>query len=251
MRLAEEEFADIVLVDIIEGMPQGKALDIQQAMPVFGSDVHLIGTNGYDETAGSHIAIITSGVARKPGMSRDDLLKTNTDIVKDVTAQIVERSPEAILIVVSNPLDAMTYTAYRVSGFPRERIMGMAGVLDSARFRAFIAMELGVSVRDVTAFVLGSHGDTMVPSTRYTTVGGVPVENLIKSDKLKAIIERTRYAGGEIVSLLKTGSAYYAPAAAVAGMVRAIVRDKKQILPCAALCKGEYGFNDVFVGVPV
>ena len=251
MRLAEEEFADIVLVDIIEGMPQGKALDIQQAMPVFGSDVHLIGTNGYDETAGSHIAIITSGVARKPGMSRDDLLKTNVEIVKDVTAKIVERSPEAILIVVSNPLDAMTYTAYRVSGFPRQRIVGMAGVLDSARFRAFIAMELGVSVRDVTAFVLGSHGDTMVPSTRYTTVGGVPVENLIKPDRLKAIIERTRYAGGEIVSLLKTGSAYYAPAAAVAEMVRAIVRDKKQILPCAALCKGEYGFSDVFVGVPV
>lgn len=250
-RLAEKEFGDVVLVDIIEGMPQGKALDLMQAGPICGYDTRVTGTNGYEETAGSGIVVITSGVPRKPGMSRDDLLKTNAGIVKDVTSKVVEKSPDCFIIVVSNPLDAMTYVAHKVSGFPRERVVGMAGVLDSARFRTFIADELNVSVRDVTAFVLGGHGDSMVPSTRYTTVGGVPVEQLIGAGRLSEIVERTKFGGGEIVKLLKTGSAFYAPSAAITEMVESMVRDKKKILPCAALCRGEYGYDGIFVGVPV
>ncbi|MEW5946385.1 MAG: malate dehydrogenase [bacterium] len=250
-RLAEMELGDVVLVDVVEGLPQGKALDLAQAGPVVGYDTRITGTNGYGETAGSRIGIITSGVPRKPGMSRDDLLRTNAGIVGDVTAKFAAGSPDAILIVVSNPLDAMTHAAYRVSGFPRERVVGMAGVLDSARFRSFIAAELNVSVRDVTAFVLGGHGDSMAPSVRYTTVGGVPVEKLIPPGRLEEIVRRTRFGGGEIVELLKTGSAYYAPGAAAAEMAEAILRDRKKILPCAALCMGEYGYRGIFMGVPV
>ncbi len=250
-RLAEKDFADVVLVDIVEGMPQGKALDIMQSGPVYGYDSKVIGTNGYDETEGSDIIVITSGMPRKPGMSRDDLLKVNAGIVKEVTEKSVAKSPNAIIIVVSNPLDAMTYVAYKTSKFEKNRVMGMAGILDSARFRTFIAMELDVSVENINAFVLGGHGDTMVPSTKYTTVAGIPVEDLIPKDRLDAIVERTRKGGGEIVSLLKTGSAYYAPSAAVVEMVESIVFDKKKILPCAALCQGEYGIDNLFVGVPV
>jgi len=249
-RIAEMQLGDVVLVDIVEDMPQGKALDLTQAAPVLGHDCAVTGSNGYEATADSDIVVITSGIARKPGMSRDDLLQTNVKIVRDVTSKVVERSPDCILIIVSNPLDAMTYVAHKVSGFPRERIMGMAGVLDSARFRAFIAMELKVSVENIHAFVLGGHGDSMVPSTRYTTVAGVPVEELIPADRLAQIVQRTRDGGAEIVKLLKSGSAYYAPAAAVAEMAEAIVRDKKKILPVAALCQGEYGVNGLFVGVP-
>jgi len=249
-RLAEMELGDVVLVDIIEDMPQGKALDLMEAGPVLGCDTKVTGSNGYGDTAGSDIVVITSGIARKPGMSRDDLLKTNIRIVKSVTEQVAAESPGCIVIVVSNPLDAMTYVAAKAGGFPRERVMGMAGVLDSARFRAFIAMELNVSVENIHAFVLGGHGDSMVPSTRYTTVAGVPVEELIPRERLDAIVRRTRDGGAEIVKLLKTGSAYYAPSAAVAEMVESIVKDKKKILPCAALCKGEYGIDGLFVGVP-
>jgi len=249
-RIAEMQLGDVVLVDIVEDMPQGKALDLTQAAPVLGHDCAVTGSNGYEATADSDIVVITSGIARKPGMSRDDLLQTNVKIVRDVTSKVVERSPDCILIIVSNPLDAMTYVAHKVSGFPRERIMGMAGVLDSARFRAFIAMELKVSVENIHAFVLGGHGDSMVPSTRYTTVAGVPVEELIPADRLAQIVQRTRDGGAEIVKLLKSGSAYYAPAAAVAEMAEAIVRDKKKILPVAALCQGEYGVTGLFVGVP-
>jgi len=244
------ELADVVIVDIIEGLPQGKALDMMEARPLIGSDVEITGTNGYDETAGSDIVVITSGLPRKPGMSREELLESNVKIVAEVTKRAVERSPNAILIVVSNPLDAMTYTAFKVSGFPRERVMGMAGMLDSARFRAFIAMELGVSVKDVTAFVLGTHGDLMVPSTRYTTVAGTPVEQLIAKERLEAIVKRTREAGGEIVSLLKTGSAYFAPSMAITEMVEAILKDKKEIIPACVYPQGEYGYHDVFVGLP-
>jgi malate dehydrogenase len=249
--LALKDFSDIVLVDIVEGMPQGKGLDLMQTGPVFGYDSKVTGTNGYDETAGSDIIVITSGLPRKPGMSRDDLLKVNAGIVKEVTEKSVAKSPDAIIIVVSNPLDAMTYVAYKTSGFDKKRVMGMAGILDSARFRAFISMELDVSVENINAFVLGGHGDTMVPSTKYTTVAGIPLEDLIKKDRLDAIVERTRKGGGEIVSLLKTGSAYYAPAAAAVEMVESIVFDKKKILPCAALCQGEYAIDNLFVGVPV
>ena len=249
-RIAEMELGDVVMVDIVEDMPQGKALDLMEAAPVLGCDAEVVGANGYDETAGSDVVVITSGIARKPGMSRDDLLKTNMGIVKSVTEQVAAKSPDCILIIVSNPLDAMTYTAYRASGFPRERIMGMAGVLDSARFRAFIAMELNVSVENVHAFVLGGHGDSMVPSTRFTTVAGVPVQELIPANRLESIVQRTRDGGAEIVKLLKTGSAYYAPSAAIAEMVEAIIKDKKKILPCAALCEGEYGVDGLFVGVP-
>jgi len=244
------ELADVVIVDIIEGLPQGKALDMMEARPVIGSDVEITGTNSYDETAGSDIIVITSGLPRKPGMSREELLESNVKIVAEVTKRAVERSPNAILIVVANPLDAMTYTAFKVSGLPRERVMGMAGMLDSARFRAFIAMELGVSVKDVTAFVLGTHGDLMVPSTRYTTVAGTPVEQLIAKERLEAIVKRTRKAGGEIVSLLKTGSAYFAPAMAITEMVEAILKDKKEIIPACVYPQGEYGYRDVFVGLP-
>jgi malate dehydrogenase len=250
-RLAEMDLGDVVLVDIIEDMPQGKALDLAEAAPVLGCDMTVTGSNDYAPSADSDVVVITSGVARKPGMSRDDLLKINTGIVKSVTEQVVAVSPECILIVVSNPLDAMTYVAHKVSEFPRQRVLGMAGVLDSARFRAFIAMELNVSVENIHAFVLGGHGDAMVPSTRYTTVAGVPVEMLIAKDRLEEIVQRTRDGGAEIVKLLKTGSAYYAPSAAVAEMVEAIVKDKKKILPCAALCRGEYNIDELFVGVPV
>ncbi len=250
-RLAEKDFCDLVLVDIVEGMPQGKALDIMQSGPVYGYDAKVIGTNGYEETAGSHIVVITSGLPRKPGMSRDDLLKVNAGIVKDVTRKAIAKSPDAMIIVVSNPLDAMTYVAYKHSGLPANKVMGMAGILDSARFRTFLAMELQVSVNDINAFVLGGHGDTMVPSTRYTTVAGIPVEDLIPRAKLEAIVERTRKGGGEIVALLKTGSAYYAPSAAAVQMCESILADKKMILPCAVLSQGRYeGCDGLFVGLP-
>jgi malate dehydrogenase len=232
-------------------MPQGKALDILQSAPIRGFDARVVGTNGYEDTSGSDVVVITSGLARKPGMSRDDLLKVNAGIVKDVTLKAVAKSPDAVIIVVSNPLDAMTYVAHKHSGFPSNRVMGMAGILDSARFRAFIAMELGVSVGNVNAFVLGGHGDTMVPSTKYTTVAGIPVEDLIPPDRLEQIIERTAKGGAEIVSLLKTGSAYYAPSAAAAQMCESVLLDRKAILPCAVVSRGEYaGCDGLFVGLP-
>lgn len=250
-RLAEKDFCDVVLVDIVEGMPQGKALDLMQSGPVYGYDSKVIGTNGYEESTDSDIVVITSGLPRKPGMSRDDLLKVNAGIVKDVTLKAIAKSPAAMVIVVSNPLDAMTYVACKHSKLPAHKVMGMAGILDSARFRCFIAMELGVSVQDITAFVLGGHGDTMVPSTKYTTVAGIPVEDLIPKAKLDAIVERTRKGGGEIVALLKTGSAYYAPSAAAAQMCESILLDKKMILPCAVLSQGKYdGCDGLFVGLP-
>jgi malate dehydrogenase len=250
-RLAERDFCDVVLVDIVEGMPQGKALDILQSGPVCGYDTKVVGTNGYEETAGSDIVVITSGLPRKPGMSRDDLLKVNAGIVKDVTTKAIEKSPGAILIVVSNPLDAMTYVAAKHSKLPPGRVMGMAGVLDSSRFSTFLAMELGCSVRDITPFVLGGHGDAMVPSTRYTTVAGIPVEDLIPADRLAQIVERTAKGGAEIVSLLRTGSAFYAPSAAVVQMIESIVFDRKMILPCAVLSNGLYdGCDGLFVGLP-
>ncbi|HYM49585.1 MAG TPA: malate dehydrogenase [Candidatus Limnocylindrales bacterium] len=250
-RLVERGYADVVLVDIVEGMPQGKALDLLEAGPVIGYDSQVIGTNGYEETAGSSICVITSGLPRKPGMSRDDLVRTNQKIVAEVTEQLVRRSPDCILVVVSNPLDAMAQLAHHVSGFPRERVIGMAGVLDTARFRTFIAQELEVSVRDVQAFVLGGHGDTMVPLARMCTVAGVPISRLLPQDRIEAIVKRTRDGGAEIVNLLKTGSAFYAPSASVAQMVDAIVYDRKQILPCAVRLEGEYGIRGLFVGVPV
>jgi malate dehydrogenase len=239
-RLAEKELCDVVLVDIIEGVPQGKALDLSEAAPIEKHDAHLIGTNTYDASEGSSIVIITAGIPRKPGMSRDDLISTNAGIVKDVTEQVMQRSPEAILIIVSNPLDAMCHVAYEAGGLPKERIIGMAGVLDSARFRAFIAMELDVSVENTHAFVLGGHGDTMVPLAR-----------LLSKERIDALVERTRNGGAEIVGLLKTASAFYAPSAAAVEMAESILKDKKKILPCAALLQGEYGINDLFIGVPV
>jgi malate dehydrogenase len=247
---AAKELGDIVLVDIVEGMPQGKALDLTQAAPVEGYDVKLTGTNDYDATAGSDLVIITSGLPRKPGMSRDQLLETNVKIVAEVTARAVEKSPKAILIVVSNPLDAMVYTAHQVSGFPTQRVVGQAGVLDTARYRAFIAAEVGCSVEDVHAMLLGGHGDDMVPLPRYTTVAGIPVTQLIAPGKLDAIVTRTRNGGAEIVNLLKTGSAYYAPAAATIAMAESILRDKRRVLPCAAYCDKEYKVGGYFVGVP-
>ena len=250
-RLAEKEFGDIVLVDIVEGLPQGKGLDLMEAGPIYNYDCKIIGTNSYEETDNSDLVVITSGLPRKPGMSRDDLVKVNTDIVKSVVGQVVEKSPDAILIVVSNPLDVMTYVTYKVSKFPRERVIGMAGVLDTSRMRNFIAMELNVSVENVHTFVLGGHGDTMVPLARYTTVAGIPVTELIPEDRLDAIVKRTRDGGAEIVSLLKTGSAFYAPAASIVEMIDSIVKDKKKILPCTVLCNGEYGFDDIFIGLPV
>ena len=250
-RLAERDYADIVLVDIVEGLPQGKALDLNQSGPVVGYEPRLLGTNGYEDTAGSDIVAITSGSPRKPGMSRDDLLETNRGIVRSVSEQVAERSPDAILIVVTNPLDAMCHVAWETTKFPRQRVVGMAGVLDSTRSRTFLAWELGVSVRDVTGFVLGGHGDTMVPVVRYTSVGGITVRQRLGDDWLEQIVARTRDGGAEVVRLLQRGSAYYAPGAAVAEMCDAIVLDQKRVLPCAALCEGEYGIDGLFVGVPV
>ncbi|MCD4787838.1 MAG: malate dehydrogenase [Desulfobacterales bacterium] len=250
-RLAEKELCDVVLIDIIEGVPQGKALDLAEAAPIEKHDAGLIGSNNYEASEKSDVVIITAGIARKPGMSRDDLLNTNTKIMKSVTEQIVRFSPDAILIIVSNPLDAMCHVAYKASNFPRNRVIGMAGVLDSARFRAFISMELNVSVENTHAFVLGGHGDTMVPLPRYSTVAGIPVTELISKERIDALVERTRKGGAEIVGLLKTGSAYYAPASAAVEMAEAVLKDKKKILPCAAYLEGEYGINDLFIGVPV
>ena len=250
-RLAEKEMCDVVLVDILEGVPQGKALDLAEAAPIEKHDARLIGTNDYNLTAGSDIVIITAGIPRKPGMSRDDLISTNAKIVKSVTQEIASRAPEAIIIVVSNPLDAMCHVVYASSGFPKERIIGMAGVLDSARFRAFIAMELNVSVENTHAFVLGGHGDTMVPLPRYSTVAGIPITELLTKDRIEALVQRTRNGGAEIVGLLKTGSAYYAPASAAVEMAESVLKDKKKILPCAAYLQGEYGIHDLFIGVPV
>ncbi len=250
-RLAERDYADVVLVDIVEGMPQGKALDLNQAGPVVGYEPSIVGTNGYEETSGSDIVVITSGLPRKPGMSRDDLLAANRDIVGGVTREVAERSPDCIIICVTNPLDAMCHVTLDVSGFPRQRVVGMAGILDSARFRTFLAWELGVSARDVTGFVLGGHGDTMVPIVSYTNVAGVPVSQKIDAARLEEIVQRTRDGGAEVVKLLKSGSAYYAPSAAVVEMVDSILHDQKRVLPCAALCNGEYGIDGLFVGVPV
>lgn len=249
-RLAEKDLCDVVLVDIVEGVPQGKSLDLVEAAPVEKHDAKIIGTNDYEVTKDSNIVIITAGVPRKPGMSRDDLISTNAGIMKKVTEQVVKYSPDSILIIVSNPLDAMCHVAYEASGFPKNRIMGMAGILDSARFRAFIAMELNVSVENTHAFVLGGHGDTMVPLPRFSTVSGIPITELIPQDRIDAIVDRTRNGGAEIVKLLTT-SAYYAPASAACEMAEAILKDKKKILPCAAYLEGEYGFNDLFIGVPV
>ena len=248
--IASKELADVVLIDIVEGVPQGKGLDLLEAMPIEKRDSHVIGTNDYADTANSDIVVITAGIPRKPGMSRDDLLNTNYKIMQDVVGKVVANSPNCILIIVSNPLDAMAQAAYRISKFNRERVIGMAGVLDSARFRTFIAEELKVSVENVTAFVLGGHGDTMVPLVRYSTVAGIPLPELIAKDRLDALVQRTRDGGAEIVKYLKTGSAYYAPSAAVCEMVEAILKDKKKILPCAAYLEGEYGIKGLFVGVP-
>lgn len=250
-RLAEKNGYEIVLLDIVEGLPQGKALDLAQAGAVCGYDAPIRGTNRYDETADSSVVVITSGIARKPGMSRSELLETNTNIVRSVVQEVAARSPAAVLVVVANPLDAMTYVAYRVSGFPKQRVVGMAGILDSARFSTFIARELNVSVHNVHAMVLGGHGDAMVPLIRYTTVSGRPVAEWMSKDKLDALVKRTRDGGAEIVNLLKTGSAYYAPAASAVEMVEAIIRDEHKVLPCAALCEGEYGLSGTYMGVPV
>src|SRR6187397_1721146 len=248
--IAAKELADVVLVDIVEGVPQGKSLDLAQAAPIDGFDVKLVGANSYEETAGSDVVIITAGLPRKPGMSRDDLLKTNSDIVGAVTDQVAKHSPNAFIIVVSNPLDAMTQVAFRRSGFPKNRVMGMAGVLDAARMRCFLAEALNVSVENVTAFVLGGHGDTMVPLPRFSTCAGIPITELLPKDKIDAIVKRTANGGAEIVSLLKTGSVYYAPSPAAVEMTESILKDKKKILPCAAYLEGEYGVNGLYVGVP-
>ncbi len=250
-RVAEKELASrVVLVDIVEGVPQGKGLDQWQTAPIEGFDSRVIGTNGYDESAGSDIVIITAGIARKPGMSRDDLMNTNAGIVKSVSEQVAKTSPNAIVIVVSNPLDVMCYVTKKVTGFPRERVIGMAGVLDTARFRAFLAEALDVSVRDIQAMVLGGHGDTMVPLISYTSVSGIPITQLMPADQLNAIVDRTRNGGAEIVKYLKTGSAYYAPSAGAVQMAEAIVNDQRRILPCAAWLEGEYGMKGLFLGVP-
>ena len=252
MRLAEKELADVVLVDILEGVPAGKALDLKEAAPIERHDADIIGITGdYSQAEGSDIVIITAGIPRKPGMSRDDLLSTNVGIMRSVTQAVAAAAPDATLIIVSNPLDAMCHVAYDASGFPKNRVLGMAGVLDSARFRAFIAMELDVSVENTHAFVLGGHGDTMVPLPRYSTVAGIPITELMSPQRIEALVERTRNGGAEIVGLLKTGSAYYAPASAAVEMAEAILKDKKKILPCAAYLTGEYGIHDLFIGVPV
>jgi len=250
-RIAEAALADVVLVDIVEGLPQGKGLDLAEAAPVVGHDAGVRGTNDYADTADSDIVVVTSGLARQPGMSRDDLLTKNAGIVRSVVEQAAKASPNAIIIVVTNPLDAMCHVAMDASGFPRERVIGMAGVLDSARFRTFIAQELGVSVEDTHAFVLGGHGDTMVPLSRYSTVAGVPITELLPADRVRALEERTANGGAEVVALLKTGSAFYAPAAGVFEMVESILLDRKRVLPCAVLLRGEFGVEGVFVGVPV
>jgi malate dehydrogenase len=250
-QIIETGLADVVLVDIVEGLPQGKALDLAEAAPVVGYDVRITGTNDYADTAHSKIIVVTSGLARQPGMSRDDLMAKNAGIVGSVVKQAAAVSPGAIIIVVTNPLDAMCHVALKASGFPPERVIGMAGVLDSARFRAFIAAELEVSVRDIRAFVLGGHGDTMVPLPRYSTVGGVPITELMSAERIEQLVERTRNGGAEVVALLKTGSAYYAPAASVVEMVEAILRDRRRVLPCAAYLRGEYGIDGLYVGVPI
>ncbi|PLX42616.1 MAG: malate dehydrogenase [Deltaproteobacteria bacterium] len=248
---ASKELGDVVLVDIVEGMPQGKGLDLFEASPVEGFNASVIGTNDYADTAGSDVVIITAGLPRKPGMTRDDLLSINEKIMTSVTTEIAKHSPNAVIIVVSNPLDAMAYTALKVSGFPKERVVGMAGILDTARFRSFISMETGVSVEDVQAFVLGGHGDTMVPLVRYCTVGGIPLDKFISAERIEALVDRTRKGGAEIVGLLKTGSAFFAPSASAVQMAEAILKDQKRILPCAAYLEGEYGYDGIYLGVPV
>ena len=249
-QIAYRELGDVVMFDVVEGLPQGKTLDIAEGAPLFGADAKVSGTNDYKDIAGANLVIITAGLARKPGMSRDDLLKTNLAIMKQVAEGVKKNAPNATVIVVSNPLDAMVYTFKQVSGFPKNRVVGMAGVLDSARFRAFVAWELGVSVQDVTALVLGGHGDTIVPLVRYCTVAGIPVTKLLPKAKLDAIVERTKNAGGEVVALLKTGSAFVSPAASAIVMAEAILKDKKRVLACACLCEGEYGVQGLYVGVP-
>src|SRR5688500_7460343 len=249
--IAERELADVVLLDVVEGMPQGKALDLAQAMPIIGKDSEIIGTNDYAVTKGSDIIIITAGLARKPGMSRDDLLKTNAEIVGKAATETLKHSPDAIYIILTNPLDTMAYLAMKKTGLPRERVIGQAGILDSARMRAFVAMETGVSVENIDCYVLGGHGDEMVPLTRHSNIAGVPLNEYLSADKLDAIVARTRKGGGEIVNLLKTGSAFYAPAAACAQMAEAILKNKHLIVPCAAYMNGEYGLNDMYFGVPV
>ncbi|MCX5978099.1 MAG: malate dehydrogenase [Chloroflexi bacterium] len=250
-RIAESGLADVVLIDIVEGLPQGKGLDLAEAAPIVGHDAHIIGTNNYDDTANSDVIVVTSGIARKPGMSRDDLLNTNAGIVRSVVTEATKRSPDAILVVVTNPLDAMCHVALKASGFPKHRVIGMAGTLDSARYRTFIAQEAGVSVEDVRAFVLGGHGDTMVPLPRYSSIGGIPLPEFLAADRIEAIVKRTRSGGAEIVELLKTGSAYYAPAAATFEVVESILLDRRRLIPCAALLEGEYGVKGLYVGVPV
>jgi malate dehydrogenase len=249
--IAAKELADVVLVDIVEGIPQGKGLDLLEAGPIEGFDVNIVGTNGYGETANSDVVILTSGVPRKPGMSREDLLKVNADITSSNIKQVAKTSPDAKIIIVNNPMDTMAYLAFKVSGFPRERVMGQGGVLDAGRYRTFIAQEAGVSVEDVQAMLMGGHGDEMVPLPRFTTISGIPVTEFIPQDRLQAIVERAKKGGGEIVQLLKTGSAYYAPSAATVQMVEAILKDKKRVLPAAAYLQGEYGLSDVVFGVPV
>jgi malate dehydrogenase len=249
--LAEREVTDLALVDVVEGMPQGKALDLLEALPVIGKDVELVGSNSYEATAGSDIVVITAGLPRKPGMSRDDLLTANAEIVRTATLESLKYSPEAILLVLTNPLDTMAYLAMKVGGLPPERVVGQAGILDSARMRAFVALELGVSVENIHCYVLGGHGDEMVPLVRHSNVAGIPLNEILPPDRLGAIVERTRKGGGEIVSLLKTGSAYYAPGVAVAQMVESILKDKNLIVPAATYLRGEYGLKDIFFGVPV
>ena len=248
---AEKELGDVVLMDILEGIPQGKALDLFEASPIEGFDARVVGTKGYEETKDSDVVIVTSGVPRKPGMSREDLLDINKKIIESVVSQVAEKSPKAILIMVTNPLDSMTYLAYKKSGFPKERVIGMAGILDTARFRAFIALELGVSVEDIQTLLLGGHGDEMVPLPRYTTVSGIPLSQLLPKETIDRLVDRTRKGGGEIVNLLKTGSAFYAPSAGAVQMAEAILKDKKRILPCCVYLDGEYGLKDICFGVPI
>jgi malate dehydrogenase len=248
--IAAKELADIVLVDIVEGVPQGKSLDLLEAGPIEGFDVHIQGTNDYADTAGSAVIVVTSGAPRKPGMTREDLIKVNANITRDCISKAAPLSPQAVIIMVNNPLDTMAYLAKEVSGFPKNRVIGQAGILDSARYRTFIAMEAGVSVEDVQAMLMGGHGDEMVPLPRFTTIGGIPVSEFISADRLEAIVDRARKGGGEIVNLLKTGSAYFAPSAATVQMVEAVLRDKKRVIPCACYLEGEYGLNDVYFGVP-